>query len=143
MSPGRLATMTTPPGDQPPPGGWQQPPPGGWQQPPQYPPYNPYGAPGYPPAPPSHPKAVTALVLGTLGIITCQILSPFAWSIGKKTVEEIDASNGQLGGRGQAQAGYVLGVVGTILLGLGLLFLLGMGLLLLVFGVAGVAQTGT
>ena len=40
--------------------------------------------------------------------------------MGKRTVDEIDASNGQLGGRGSAQAGYILGLIGTILLGLGL-----------------------
>ena len=32
---------------------------------------------------------------------------------------EIDASGGRLGGRGSAQAGYVLGIVGTIILVLG------------------------
>ena len=136
--------MTTPPGDQPPPGDpRQQPGPDQqWQQ--AGPPWPSYGAPGYPPlSPPDHPKAVTALVLGTLGLIACQVLSPFAWAMGKKTVAEIDASGGRLGGRGQAQAGYILGVIGSVLLGLGALFLLGMLLLLLVFGAAGVAQTGT
>ena len=150
--------MTTPPGDQPPYG--EQPPHGeppsyGEQPPAQQPyqqyqqpyaqpypqPYPPYG--GYPPggnvAPPEHPKAMTAMVLGILGLFMCQLASPFAWSIGKRTVAEIDASGGRLGGRGQAQAGYVLGIVGTVFLGLALLFVVGLALLLLVFGVAGVA----
>ena len=55
----------------------------------------------------------------------CGFLAPFAWRIGKRTVDEIDASQGQLGGRGSAQAGYILGLIGTVLLGLGLLFLVG------------------
>jgi hypothetical protein len=89
-----------------------------------------YGYPSaYPPAggpyAPDHPKATTVLVLGILGVVVCQVLGPFAWVMGKRTVAEIDASGGRLGGRGSAQAGYVLGVVGTVLLGLSLLFLIG------------------
>ena len=53
----------------------------------------------------------------------CSVLAPFAWRIGKNTVDEIDASNGQLGGRGAAQAGYIMGIIGTILLGLAVVFL--------------------
>jgi hypothetical protein len=73
--------------------------------------------------PPEHPKAMTAMVVGIIGIVMCQVASPFAWAIGKRAVNEIDASGGRLGGRGQAQAGYILGIIGTILLGLGLVFL--------------------
>lgn len=40
--------------------------------------------------------------------------------IGKRAVAEIDASGGRLGARGQAQAGYVLGIIGTVLLVLSL-----------------------
>jgi hypothetical protein len=55
--------------------------------------------------------------------VLCSVLAPFAWRIGKRTVDEIDASNGQLGGRGSAQAGYIMGIIGTILLGLAVIFL--------------------
>ena len=110
--------------------GYPQQPYGGQQPgyPPQQPGYppQPYGQPGYPPMgyqQQDHPKATTSLVLGILGIVICSILAPFAWRMGKRTVAEIDASNGQLGGRGSAQAGYVLGLIGTILLGIGLAFI--------------------
>jgi uncharacterized membrane protein YjgN (DUF898 family) len=79
--------------------------------PPSYPP-----PPGYPMPPRDHPQATTALVLGILGIVVCGILAPFAWSIGNKAVNEIDRSGGQLGGRGSANAGRILGIVGTVLL---------------------------
>lgn len=133
--------MTNPPGDgptppeepreQPQPGPGQpqggQPPgqPGWWeQQSQQQPPYPQY----YPHAPiqyaPDHPKATTSLVLGILGVVLCQVVAPFAWVIGKRTLDEIDASQGRVGGRGAAQAGYILGIIGTVLLGLGLIFFL-------------------
>ena len=41
------------------------------------------------------------------------------------------------GGRGPAQAGYIMGIIGTILLGLGLLF----GVLLVVIGIIGAASS--
>jgi hypothetical protein len=110
--------------------------PGYWQQQSQQPgqPYPPQGQPAYqqpyqpaygqPPgyAVQDHPKATTSLVLGVLGVVICGIIAPFAWRISKQTLNEIDASQGQLGGRGSAQAGYVLGIIGTVLLALGLLF---------------------
>ena len=66
----------------------------------------PYGQqPGYPSYAADHPKATTVLILGILGIVVCGFIAPFAWRMGKRTVDEIDASQGRLGGRGSAQAG--------------------------------------
>jgi hypothetical protein len=42
--------------------------------------------------------------------------------MGKRAVREIDASHGRLGGRSQAQAGYILGIVGSVLLILAVAF---------------------
>ena len=42
--------------------------------------------------------------------------SPVAWWLGAKAKKEIDASQGRLGGRGMAQAGFILGIIGTVLL---------------------------
>jgi hypothetical protein len=67
---------------------------------------------------PDHPQASTVLVLGILGLVTCTAISPFAWWMGRRTVAEIDASHGRLGGRGPAQAGYIMGLIGTVLLGI-------------------------
>ncbi len=61
------------------------------------------------------------LILGILGLVLCQLISPFAWVMGNRVVAEIDASNGQLGGRSQANAGRICGIVGTFLLGAALL----------------------
>jgi hypothetical protein len=92
--------------------------------------------------PPDHPRSTTSLVLGILAVVLCQVLGPVAWWMGKKTLDEIDASNGMVGGRGAAQAGYVLGIVGTVLLG----FLVVMVVIYAVFLVAviggGLATSG-
>jgi uncharacterized membrane protein YjgN (DUF898 family) len=81
------------------------------------------------PMPPQdHPRATTSLVLGILGIVICGICAPFAWKFGKQAVTEIDASGGRMGGRGQAQAGYILGIIGTILLILTIVFFVVLGI---------------
>ena len=137
-TPGEQQPGEQPPGGQQPgasrPGEYQ---PGYWEQQAQQqgqPPYpqepyqQPWQQPGYPQAgyqtqyPPDHPKATTSLVLGILGVVLCQVVAPFAWVMGKRTLDEIDASQGTVGGRGAAQAGYILGIVGTVLLGLGIIF---------------------
>jgi hypothetical protein len=136
--------MSTPSGDQPPfdpneplygnppaygpPGysqGYPPPPPGPYGQP-----YPPPGMPGYPPmppgpypfAPPPHPQSMTALVLGIFGLLCCALASPFAIWLGQKSMREIDASGGQLGGRGQAQAGFILGIVGAVIWAIAVVF---------------------
>jgi hypothetical protein len=98
------------------------------QQP--YPPQGqvPYGAPGYGTLmAPKHPSATTAMVLGIGalgGMFVCGIpivLAPFAWMIGGRAVKEIDADPGRYSGRDQAQAGRIMGMIGTGLLVLGVL----------------------
>jgi hypothetical protein len=108
-----------------------------------YPSSYPGGYPGYPPAgyptpaPRDHPQAVTAMVLGILGLVCCGLASPFAIWTGRKSMKEIDASGGWLGGRGQAQAGFILGIIGTVLWVLGVLFYL----VLIGFGLTAATQT--
>ena len=62
------------------------------------------------------------LVLGILGLVCCGLLAPVAWVMGKNVVGEIDANPHRYGGRGQANAGRICGIIGTILLVLGLAF---------------------
>lgn len=91
-----------PPGHQPPGGGY--PPPG----------YQPYWV------PPKHPQATTAMVLGILGIAVCGVLAPIAWVIGGKAVKEIDANPTAYSGRSEANAGRIMGIVGSCLIILGI-----------------------
>jgi hypothetical protein len=109
------------------------PPPPGQPAPYSYPP-GPGGATGPMPygafaAPrPDHPQATLALVLGLVGLIGAFVLcgvtlvvSPFAWAVGRSALKEIEASQGRLGGASNAQAGMILGIVGTVLLALAIL----------------------
>lgn len=107
------------------------PPPG---QPGAYPPAGQYppGQYAYPPAymPPKHPQATLAMVLGIVGLtsLMCYVtalVAPFAWWIGAKAVREIDANPTQYSGRGEAMAGKIMGIIGTVLLILGLLVIAG------------------
>lgn len=110
---------------------------------------NPYGAPppgpGYPPGYPGailpdHPSSTTALVLGLIsliGIVFCGgvtlVLSPFAWITGSRAVRAIDAEPGRYGGREKANAGKIMGIIGTVLLVLAVLAVI--GLVILVFAI--------
>ncbi len=63
-------------------------------------------------------------IVGLVGIAFCGgltlVLSPFAWAIGRKSVAEIDANPGRYGGRDKANAGKIMGIIGTVLLALGI-----------------------
>lgn len=73
---------------------------------------------------PEQSQATTALVLGILGIVICGILAPFAWNIGNKELAAIDSGRRPPENRGTANAGRILGIVGTVLLAIGLVFLI-------------------
>ena len=63
-------------------------------------------------------KAVTSLVLGILGIVMCPFIpSILALVFGYSGRKEIDNSGGQLGNRGLATAGIVLGWIGVVFYG--------------------------
>lgn len=90
------------------------------------------------PSPSPYPEgsqATTALVLGILGIVTCPILAPIAWQLGTKELEAIDGGRRDPANRGNANVGRILGIVGTVLLGIGILILVAGFLLVVVAGV--------
>ncbi|MGI8901345.1 MAG: hypothetical protein ACR2HA_10530 [Nocardioides sp.] len=103
----------------------------GYVPPPGYPPGY---VPGYVHVPvrPSHPESTKALVLGIvslMGGLTCylpMLLGPSAWIVGRRVVRRIDEQPGRWDGRAQALAGYVMGVIATVLLVLGVLALIGL-----------------
>ncbi len=86
---------------------------------------------------PEQSQATTALVLGILGIVICGLLAPFAWYIGNKEVQAIDEGLRPPENRGTANAGKILGIIGTVLLAIGVII----GVIFLLFAV--VAAVGS
>ncbi len=131
-----------------------------YQQPstPSYPPpsegQRQYGQPPYGQAQPGwspygqgltpHPRATSAMILGIValaGTFVCGflcVLGPFAWAKGAKVRREIDAEPQRWSGRGEATAGYVMGIVTTVLMIL-IVVLVVLGSMLLIAGSASVS----
>lgn len=61
------------------------------------------------------------LVLGILGIVVCGVTGIFAWVLGKRDLDLIRRGLMDREGEGLTRAGYILGIVGTILFMLQLL----------------------
>ena len=78
---------------------------------------------------PKHPQAQTALVLGVVALVggfTCILpifISPFAWYMGAKVKREIAAEPQRWSGQSDAQAGFIMGIIGTVLIALGVVLL--------------------
>jgi hypothetical protein len=72
---------------------------------------------------PEASQSTTVLVLGILGLIICGVLAPVAWIMGKNELEAIDSGRRPPENRGTANAGRILGIIGTVLIGIGLAFL--------------------
>jgi tetratricopeptide (TPR) repeat protein len=86
------------------------PPPGGYVPPPGT-----YGGPH--PSASSPVNGTTPLVVGILGIVLCQLLSPVAWVLGDNALKTLNAyPNFDQSQRGSALAGKILGIVGTVIL---------------------------
>jgi hypothetical protein len=92
----------------------------------------PYGAPGYgyglQPTAREHPSGTTVLVLGILGLVlgfACCIgfvLSPIAWAKGNSARREIASSpDVNWSNKGTVTAGWVCGIIGTVILALAVL----------------------
>ena len=79
-------------------------------------------------------RGVLILVLGILGLVFCQFISPFAWAMGKSDMEKIDQGLTAPEGRGLTQAGMICGICGTAMI---IFALLTMVLLLLFAVVSG------
>jgi len=79
------------------------------------------------PAQAGNNRATTALILGIVGIVCCAFCAPFAWWIGKQEVDAVRAGLSPGANEGMAKAGMILGIVGTVLLGLSLVYVLFFG----------------
>ena len=81
---------------------------------------------GSAPAAENSSKATIALVLGIVSLVACCLFAGIpAMILGRQATREIDASGGRLGGRGLATAGFVTGLISTVLSLLALALLVG------------------
>lgn len=67
-------------------------------------------------------QATTALVLGILALVICPICGPFALLKGKDVNKKLQDMGAPANGK--ATAGFILGIIGTIWLGLAILWVL-------------------
>lgn len=67
-------------------------------------------------APASSNRPTIILVLGILGVVCCGILAPVAWIMGSSELKSIRAGAAPAAGEGLAKAGMILGIIGTVLL---------------------------
>ena len=61
-------------------------------------------------------RAVTALVLGILGLTCCGIMAPIAWILGSTELKDISIGLSSPVGKSYATAGKILGIIGTIMI---------------------------
>lgn len=78
-------------------------------------------------------EATTALVLGILALVICPICGPFALVKGKNVNKRLQAMGASANGK--ATAGFILGIIGTVWLGLAALWVL----FLIVIGIGAAA----
>ena len=71
----------------------------------------------------SSTQAIVALVLGILGIICCGLLAPIAWYLGSQEVKAIREGRSPVAGEGLAKAAMILGIIGTVIFVLTLLWI--------------------
>ena len=73
-------------------------------------------------------QAITSLILGILSIVTCcGILGPIAWYLGNQELKAIQEGRSPAAGEGVAKAGKILGMIGTLLMVVWLLWIFFMG----------------
>ena len=68
-------------------------------------------------------QAIVALVLGILGIICCGLLAPIAWYLGGQEIRAIHEGRSPVAGEGFAKVAKILGMIGTALFVLTLLWI--------------------
>lgn len=79
-------------------------------------------------------QAIVALVLSILGLVSCQLLSPIAWYLGRQEARAIREGRAPAAGQTFAGVSVALGIAGTVLFFAILLWLLFLGGLAIVTG---------
>lgn len=86
-------------------------------------------------------RALWSLILGILGIICCGLLAPVAWYMGSQETKAIAAGMAPRESEGMAKAGMILGIIGTILLVLTVIWIVFAGGMAVIGGIMESAGT--
>lgn len=85
---------------------------------------------------PEESQAVLSLVLSIIGLVVCGgVLCPVGWYLGSKDLAAIDAGRRDPSKRDMAQAGKIIGIVGTAIVALVIVAVVGFAFLAIVIGV--------
>ncbi len=85
-------------------------------------------------------RGTTILVLGLLGMLMCQPLGLFAWSMGGSDLRLMRAGQMDRSGEGMTNAGYILGIISSIIFLIQIAFFLFFILLIFIGAAAGAAN---
>lgn len=83
-----------------------------------------------PPLPPSpdsasSSRATTALVFAIVGLVCCGgAVSPIGWYLGNQEMKAVDAGTSAVSNRGLAQIAVVLGIIGTVIFAMWMIWIL-------------------
>lgn len=79
----------------------------------------------FPPAAayPEQSQSTTALVLGIVGIVCCGPLAIVGWVLANKELEGIAAGRRDPANEGTAKAARIVSIIGTVLLGISLIWI--------------------
>ena len=69
-------------------------------------------------------QAVLALVVAIVGLVAFQLVCPVAWVLANREIHAIDQGRRNPANRGMAVAAKIIGIIGSVLLVLGVLFVL-------------------
>jgi hypothetical protein len=73
---------------------------------------------------PEHPQATPVLVLGVISLVLFPLLGPVAWAMGSRARREIAAQPGRYRSGGTLTVGWVMGIIASSLLLLGVVFIM-------------------
>ena len=68
-------------------------------------------------------RGTLVLVLGVLSLMACGLLGPVAWAMGSADLKKMRAGRMDDRGESETKAGYICGMIATIMMGIGVLMM--------------------
>ena len=72
-------------------------------------------------------QSIVSLVLGILGFVCCPLFAPVGWFLASQELKAVQAGASPPASEGIAKAGMIVGIIGTVYMGLVLLWFFFMG----------------